>query len=119
MNSTKHSKFHSKNRGEESQLQYLFNFLQGRVTTAQDAAEKTGIPLKNLCRYKRILEQSGKLWVLYFKPCPVTGHLAGYITTDPKKVPQDYTPPAPPKGYNCKQEAFTQSGLFKLPFFES
>jgi hypothetical protein len=42
----------------------------------------TGVPQKNICRIKRELEKSGRLWELERKPCEVTKHEAWYLTTD-------------------------------------
>jgi hypothetical protein len=49
-------------------------------------ANVTGIPQKNICRYKRDLELSGRLWEVEKKHCKQTGFRAWYLTTDPKKA---------------------------------
>jgi len=46
--------------------------------------EATGIPQKNLCRYKRELEKMGVLCVMYRDVCKHTGCKAGYLTTNPQ-----------------------------------
>jgi hypothetical protein len=48
---------------------------------------ETGIPQKNICRYKRDLEKSNRLWETEKKECKNTGFKAWYLTTDPSKAP--------------------------------
>jgi hypothetical protein len=71
----------------KNQLTTFFEYLQQQVATASMVAEETGIPQKNLCRYKRDLEKSGRLWVIEKRLCQLTGFRAWYLTTDPEKAP--------------------------------
>lgn len=68
------------------QLKKVYEYLQEHTATASMVAHETGIPQKNVCRYKRELEKSGKLWEVEPKLCEVTGCKAWYLTTDKKKV---------------------------------
>ena len=47
----------------------------------------TGIPQKNICRYKRDLEKAGRLWEIEKKLCKQTGFKAWYLTTNPEQAP--------------------------------
>ncbi|WP_228372300.1 hypothetical protein [Chryseobacterium gregarium] len=75
----------------ENQLQIVFQYLQNHIATATMIAEATGIPQKNICRYKRQLEKAGRLWEVEKKKCKKTGFEAWYITTNLMYLP------------NCKQ----------------
>lgn len=71
-----------------TQLKTIFHYLQKHVATASMVSDATGIPQKNICRYKRDLELSGRLWEVEKKLCQKTGFRAWYLTTDPEKAPQ-------------------------------
>jgi len=60
----------------------MFQYLQENTATASMVAEATGIPQKNICRYKRKLQLAGKLWGIERKSC-LTGFNAWYL--DPNK----------------------------------
>ncbi len=75
------------NTDSRNQLKTIFHYLQKHVATASMVADETGIPQKNICRYKRDLELSGLLWEVKKKHCKKTGFRAWYLTTDPKKAP--------------------------------
>lgn len=68
----------------ENQLKIIFQYLQNNVATASMIARETGIPQKNICRYKRYLEKAGKLWEVEKKRCEETGAKAWYLTTNPR-----------------------------------
>ncbi|WP_250255691.1 hypothetical protein [Chryseobacterium sp. Marseille-Q3244] len=68
----------------ENQLKIIFQYLQNNVATASMVARETGVPQKNICRYKRYLEKAGKLWEVEKKKCKETGAKAWYLTTNPK-----------------------------------
>ncbi|MDC8104541.1 hypothetical protein MTQ00_08315 [Chryseobacterium sp. B21-037] len=68
----------------ENQLKIIFQYLQNNIATASMTATATGIPQKNICRYKRHLEKAGKLWEVEKKECEETGVKAWYLTTNPK-----------------------------------
>lgn len=71
-----------------NQLQTIFEYLQKKVATASMVAAATGVPQKNICRYKRDLEKVARIWEVEKKPCKKTGFKAWYLTTDPDKAPK-------------------------------
>ena len=81
-----------KRQGEGStplnQLQTIFQYLQEHIATASMVADATGVYQKNICRYKRDLEKSGRLWEIEKKLCKKTGFKAWYLTTNPDKAPK-------------------------------
>ncbi len=70
----------------QNQINTIFAYLQEQPATASMVSDATGIPQKNICRYKRDLEKANRLWEIEKKPCKKTGFKAWYITTDPKKA---------------------------------
>ena len=66
----------------EAQTKIIFNYLNNHTATATMVAKATGIPQKNICRYKRTLEKSGRLMVAFRTNCRVTGFRASYLTTN-------------------------------------
>jgi len=80
-------KVQDKDKLKLTQLQTIFHFLRNNIATASMVAAATGVPQKNICRYKRDLEKAGRLWELERKLCKKTGFKAWYLTTDPDKVP--------------------------------
>jgi len=74
-------------RQRRSQLQTVFLYLKENVATASMIEAATGIHQKNICRYKRMLEKSDRLWVVCKKKCKYTGYKACYLTTNPKRKP--------------------------------
>jgi hypothetical protein len=72
----------------QNQLQTIFEYLQQHTATASMVSDATGVPQKNICRYKRDLEQTGQLWEIEKKQCKKTGFKAWYLTTDPQKAPK-------------------------------
>lgn len=75
----------SEDNTHRNQLKTIFLYLLENVATASMISEATGIYQKNICRYKRDLEQSGRLWELEKKTCMKTGFKAWYLTTNPDK----------------------------------
>ena len=73
------------NRLYESQKQAVYQYLLNNIATASMVAKATGIPHKNICRYKGQLQKEGKLWELYKLKCRATGHQAWYLTTNVEK----------------------------------
>ena len=69
-----------------NQLQTIFEYLQKHIATASMVSDATGIPQKNICRYKRDLEKVGQLWEIAKTTCKKTGFKAWYLTTNPKKA---------------------------------
>ena len=72
----------------KTQLQTIIEYLQNHVATASMVADATGVAQKNLCRYKRDLEQAGQLAEVRKGACQLTGFKAWYITTDKTKFPK-------------------------------
>ena len=66
----------------QNQLKTIFNYLQDNIATNTMVSEATGIPQKNICRYKRDLEKLGLLSEVKKSNCKATNHLAWYITTN-------------------------------------
>jgi len=71
----------------KSQLKTIFQYLQEHIATASMVSAATGIPQKNITRYKRDLEKAGRLWEIEKKLCKQTGFKAWYLTTNPEQVP--------------------------------
>ena len=71
----------------KSQLKTIFQYLQNHTATNAMVSAATGIPQKNICRYKRDLEKAGLLWETKRKLCKQTGFKAWYLTTNPEKTP--------------------------------
>ena len=70
----------------KSQLITIFEYLQGHIATASMVSAATGIPQKNITRYKRDLEKAGRLWEIEKKLCEKTGFKAWYLTTNPESA---------------------------------
>jgi len=90
-NSTSDSSFAgngSKDSTDNNQLQTIFQYLFENIATASMVADTTGIYQKNICRYKRDLEKTGRLWEIEKKLCEKTGFKAWYLTTNPDKAPK-------------------------------
>jgi len=77
----------NKGNHQLTELKTIFLYLQDHVCTASMLAEQTGIKQKNICRYKRDLEQSGRLWEIKKDICQLTGFKAWYLTTNPDLRP--------------------------------
>lgn len=65
-----------------SQQKAIFIYLQDHTATASMVSHVTGIPQKNICRYKRDLEDAGYLKEVEKKQCEHTGFKAWYLTTN-------------------------------------
>lgn len=70
----------------KNQLVTIFQYLEENVATASMVSNDTGIPQKNICRYKRDLEKAGRLWEIEKNLCRRTGYKAWYLTTNPDKA---------------------------------
>ena len=79
----------NEDRLRKNQTQTIFLYLQDNTATASMVSAVTGIPQKNICRYKRDLEKAGLLWEVEKKHCKHTGFRAWYLTTCPSKQPKD------------------------------
>ena len=82
-----------KTREKNTQLQTIFHFLEKNVATASMVSAATGVPQKNICRYKRDLENAGRLWEVEKRYCQTTGFRAWYLTTDFDKIPKSQDQP--------------------------
>ena len=76
-----------KDKTFKNQLQTIFEYLKENIATASMVSDVTGIPQKNITRYKRDLELTGRLWEIEKKLCKKTGFKAWYITTNPECKP--------------------------------
>lgn len=85
---SKSSTVQSEDKSRQNQLQTIFLYLKNNVATASMVTEATGVPQKNICRFKRDLEQAGQLWEVNKTYCQKTGFKAWYLTTDPTKAPK-------------------------------
>lgn len=90
MESTNNNPLHKrqgKDTGFKTQLKTIFQYLQEHIATASMVSFATGIPQKNICRYKRDLEKLGRLWEIDKRLCKQTGFKAWYLTTNPENAP--------------------------------
>jgi len=65
-----------------------FDYLKTTVATNSMVSEATGIPQKNLTRFKREFEDEGVLFELYRAICKTTNHRATYLTTNADLFPK-------------------------------
>lgn len=70
----------------KAQTQVFYTYLQEHTATASMVTAATGIPQKNICRFKRKLEKAGRLWQVDKKLCRHTGFKAWYLTTNPDLI---------------------------------
>jgi DNA-binding MarR family transcriptional regulator len=90
LNSPLH-KGQSKDKVKPAQIKTIFHYLQENVATASMVSDATGVPQKNITRYKRDLEKAGKLWEIMKTTCKKTGFKAWYLTTNPDILPKRLT----------------------------
>jgi DNA-binding IclR family transcriptional regulator len=69
---------------QHNQIVKVYEYLQNHLATATMVAKETGIPQKNICRYKRTLELNGMLSQVKKSRCQETGFKAWYLTTNPR-----------------------------------
>ena len=67
---------------KKTQLQTIFHYLQDHTATASMISKATGIPQKNITRYKKDLEKKGLLKEVAKRKCRLTGFLSWYLTTN-------------------------------------
>lgn len=82
--STPSLKSQSKDNSFLTQLQTILLYLGDKVATASMVSEATGIPQKNICRYKSDLQKRGLLKEIEKKECKKTGFKAWWISTNPE-----------------------------------
>jgi hypothetical protein len=71
-----------------NQIKTIFQYLETHIATASMVSKATGVPQKNICRYKRDLEKAGALAEIKREDCKLTGFKAWYLTTNEKLFPQ-------------------------------
>jgi hypothetical protein len=81
------NKRQGKDNYKDTQLKTIFQYLQEHIATASMVSVATGIPQKNITRYKRDLEKTGRLWEIEKKICKQTGFKAWYLTTHAENTP--------------------------------
>ena len=81
-------KIQNKDTDFKSQLKCFFQYLQDHIATASMVSIETGIPHKNICRYKRRLQLTNRLWEIEKKLCKQTGFRAWYLSTNPEIKPE-------------------------------
>lgn len=74
-------------QNSNTQKETIFHYLQNHTATASIVSKATGIPQKNICRFKRDLEKEGILYEVEKKHCELTGFKAWYLTTNPDLSP--------------------------------
>jgi len=72
----------------KTQMQTTFEYLMNHIATASMVTAETGVYQKSICRYKRDLEKSNRLWEIEKKPCKITGFKAWYLSTNPNLAPK-------------------------------
>jgi DNA-binding MarR family transcriptional regulator len=76
------NKRQEQDKNNRNQLLTIFHYLLEHIATASMISYATGIPQKNITRYKRDLEKAGLLWEIEKKICEHTGFRAWYLTTN-------------------------------------
>lgn len=71
-----------------SELQAVYQHLTKFEATASMVSTALNIWRPNVCRYKALLEEQGKLIVHFRGRCQVTGHKADYLSSDPNIIIQ-------------------------------
>ena len=71
----------------KAQTKIYFQYLQNNIATNSMVSKATGIPQKNLTRYKREFEDAGLLFEVYKGICKHTKHRATYLTTNKALIP--------------------------------
>lgn len=74
-----------------NQQRQYFLYLNNHIATNSMASKATGIPQKNLCRYKREFQDAGLLFEVYKGICKHTKHRASYLTTNKALLPTKKT----------------------------
>ena len=72
---------------KDKELKAVHLFLQTNIATATEVAVALCIHRPNLCRYKRFWEKRGELAEIKKGRCPVTKHLAAFLTTNKALFP--------------------------------
>ena len=78
----------SKDNTHEAQKKIVFDYLLLHVASASMVTDATGVPQKNVTRYKRNYEQDGKLQQIKKDRCKITGRYVWYLTTNKDLFPK-------------------------------
>ena len=70
-----------------SEKKRFYLYLRNHTATASMVEKAIDIKQKNLCRYKKKLQDAGQLWEVCKSACKLTGNKATYLTTDPDNAP--------------------------------
>lgn len=70
-----------------NQTKVYFQYLQNHIATNSMASKALNIPHKNLCRYKRELQDAGVLFEVYKGICKLTKFRATYLCTNKALLP--------------------------------
>lgn len=68
----------------KNQKSKVFLYLKLQTATATMVTEATGVPQKNVTRFKREFEKQGLLRELYKGLCKITKYRASYLSTNQK-----------------------------------
>lgn len=68
------------------QTKVFFEYLKTHLATASMVAKATGIPQKNITRFKREFEKAGLLVEVMRTHCKETGFKAWYLSTNPEII---------------------------------
>lgn len=68
----------------KNQKSKVFLYLKLHTATATMVTEATGVPQKNVTRFKREFEKQGLLRELYKGLCKITKYRASYLSTNSK-----------------------------------
>ena len=72
----------SKDNTHEAQEKIVFDYLLLHVASASMVTDATGVPQKNITRYKRNFEDAGRLQQIKKDRCKITGRYVWYLTTN-------------------------------------
>jgi len=70
----------------KTELKAVYQYLTRFEATASMISVALDIWRPNVCRYKRMLEEEGKLIIVYRGRCQVTGRKADYLSSDPNVI---------------------------------
>ena len=77
-----------KDNTHEAQEKIVFDYLLLHVASASMVTDATGVPQKNITRYKRTFEDAGRLQQIKKDRCKITGRYVWYLTTNKDLFPK-------------------------------
>jgi hypothetical protein len=77
-----------KDKKFEAQMKVVYKEFERKPATMLQVSLKHGILRANICRYVAIWKKQGKIAIAKKTYCPITRHLAGHYTTNPKFFPK-------------------------------